>query len=251
MPTPTLTKEELKHLVRGGKPLGSGLTGEAFLVRLQTGRKAVLKRCSDRRFDFVFRNECRILRELRRSGLVPRLLGKSRKPWALLMEHCEGRTGQDLLDDPVSRKETLVRVVRQLANQVGELHKQGYAHNDVKLDNCVVDTSSRPLAVRLIDFGHSVRLGRSGGYDVIPEGAHLAPELSKGGKASPSTDVFSLGHVLDWVMGQVGREFFPKVFHRLAAHALSADPKRRPSPQLFVEAMDHGLAKMRNGVGRR
>lgn len=249
--TQTVSHHDLRRLIRDGRLLGSGLTGKAFLVRQENGKKAVLKVCEDPSFDFVFKNESRVLRKLRRSGVVPQVFGVSLKPSAILMEYCEGPTGQQLLDGKVTGNEALMQMVKQLAHQVGELHKQGFAHNDIKLDNVIVDTTSKPLTVRLIDFGHCMPIGLKPGYDVDPEGLHLAPELCRRGQATSEADVFSLGFTLRQILKEVGSSFFPKILGRLADQACSEDPKLRPSIGLFKEAMTIGIEKIRKGFNPR
>lgn len=160
------------------------------------------------------------------------------------MEHCCGRTLEDLrCDDTVSGK-TLMEVALLVTRQVARLHARGFAHNDVKTDNCVADVSATPFTVRLIDFGNSTRLGESPCYDVDPEGMHLAPELCRSGVATSATDVFSLGTLLKDLMEMRPDDAFPKMLPRLARSACKEDPKRRPSMALFTEALEAVVAKM-------
>lgn len=68
---------------------------------------------------------------------------------------------------------------RQIANGVAFLHKSGYAHRDLKLDNCVVNNQG---SLKLIDFGSAI-LYRSGQGDlfktrgVVGSDPYLAPEV--------------------------------------------------------------------------
>ncbi|KAK9734730.1 hypothetical protein RND81_04G159700 [Saponaria officinalis] len=88
------------------------------------------------------------------------------------------------------------RIIRGVASALVYLHEeweQVVIHRDVKSSNVLLDSS---MNARLGDFG----LARLYDHGTNPQTTHvvgtvgyLAPELSKKGKATPNTDVFSFG----------------------------------------------------------
>ena len=80
-----------------------------------------------------------------------------------------------------------------------QLHTRGYTHTDIKENNVVVrrDADGR-LQVSLIDYGLAKHIGTSHhcvGADPTRT-PWMAPELFLGAPCKPSSDVYSLGFVL-------------------------------------------------------
>ncbi|XP_037786412.1 serine/threonine-protein kinase nekl-2-like [Penaeus monodon] len=224
---PTITAGEVKRLRSAGKLVGEGLTAKAYLVQPKNGKEAILKVCKKREFQHIVKQEISVLQRL--------------KPVALLMEYCQGRTLEDLRWDPEVSNKTMMEVALQATHQVSELHKRGFAHNDIKTDNCIANISHTPFSVRLIDFGNSTHLGESPRYELVPEGSHIAPELCRLGNASTATDAFSLGCLLVDLM-EARAKGFPKMVSRLSQCAGREDPKWRPSLELFAEALQAAVS---------
>jgi serine/threonine protein kinase len=87
----------------------------------------------------------------------------------------------------------VVRMVAEIASGLDALHAAGLVHRDVKPANIMLDESRGAL---LTDFG----LSKGRAYTVLTEPGsvmgtvdYLAPELIRGGAASPATDIYALG----------------------------------------------------------
>ncbi|XP_027213610.2 uncharacterized protein [Penaeus vannamei] len=113
------------------------------------------------------------------------------------MEYCNGKTLQAMLMEaaPVG---TLLRGIHDLALRLREVHQAGFAHNDLKIDNVILEvTTDGAVRGRLIDLGLSTRLGESPGLLANPKDfPHIAPELLRRGAATVESDLFSLGAIL-------------------------------------------------------
>ena len=70
-------------------------------------------------------------------------------------------------------------------------------HRDVKLENLLCDTSTRPPRVKLCDFGHAILvrdLSRDRQFYGTP--GYAAPEVTQGPVWSASADVWAMGVVM-------------------------------------------------------
>ncbi len=109
---------------------------------------------------------------------------------ALITEYAAGGDLADLLADRgrLSAGETLT-VLLPLAAALATAHERQIIHGDVSAQNVVFDQAGRPL---LADLG-AARAAAESGLPVAATPADAAPELARGGPATPATDMFSLG----------------------------------------------------------
>jgi serine/threonine protein kinase len=92
-----------------------------------------------------------------------------------------------------------VELLRQAADGVGFAHSKGVLHRDLKPGNIFVAVGPAGLSAKVLDFGLAKVLGEqslttSGAFVGTP--AYTAPEIIKGSRASPQSDVYGLGLVL-------------------------------------------------------
>jgi len=190
----------------------------------------------------------------------------------LVMEYVEGRTLRELLrGGDVARAEAL-RIVHEIATTLGEAHRRGLVHRDVKPDNVIVRGDGR---VVLLDFGivkhldpgeattHvTTQLTVDGAMIGTP--AYFAPEQALGRDVGPAVDQFALGVTafelltgkLPWRATEVTRMLaellaatpppaselrpeLPKPFDAVLARALSKAPEARfATVEAFAEALE-------------
>jgi serine/threonine protein kinase len=141
-------------------------------------------------------------------------------------------------------------IARQLCAGLAEAHRAGVTHGDVKTNNIILckDSAGAQRAV-ITDFGLARRPGRGAtratAQSLEAGGAmdYMAPELWKGKKASPASDVYALGVVLCELT--TGRRPFPAdtplekrltrkppktaagKWGRVPSRCLNPEPKRR------------------------
>lgn len=77
------------------------------------------------------------------------------------------------------------------------LHGMGVLHRDVKLENLLCDTSTRPPRVKLCDFGHAVSARDLGGdRHFYGTPGYAAPEVMNGPVWTAKADVWAMGVVM-------------------------------------------------------
>nr|XP_027224520.1 uncharacterized protein LOC113816660 [Penaeus vannamei] len=238
-----LLESEITRLVsEGGVLLGEGVFGWAFRVRYQ-GRDAVVKMAKDRQHAQLFREEVQTLVQLDGLGGAPRVATICEDYPGFIMDYCGGGTLQSMLKDaaPVG---AVLRAVHDLALRLEEIHRAGYAHNDLKVDNVMVETGADGrVRARLIDLGLCGRLGESPGLEGDPKvHRHVAPELLRRGVSSVESETYSLGYVLRDVLRAYAGSLPRESELRCLARAMTCpDPLRRPAYQLCLAGLADSL----------
>ncbi len=137
--------------------LGRGAHSIVYLARYREQDVAVKVCSAEDRHEHDgatvrFRREGAALARLSHPGLA-RVLCLGADPTGrsfMLLEHVSGESlSARIARSPLSETET-VRLVRELASALSEVHRRGLIHRDVKPDNIMLDTAGAP---KLIDFG--------------------------------------------------------------------------------------------------
>ncbi len=151
----------------------------------------------DGRANRRFRREAALLACLRDPGLPAILeLGQINGRSYIVQEFVHGRTLSELLEDGPLSEATIVTVGRSIALALGEVHRRGMVHRDVKPDNILIDDDHR---VKLIDFGFAARASAERvRREVAGTLLYSAPEQTGMIKRplDGRTDLYSLGVVL-------------------------------------------------------
>jgi serine/threonine protein kinase len=153
----------------------------------------------------------------------------------------------EVLDAGPLRGGATVRLAAGVGSALDALHRRGLLHRDVKPENILVDGGGRS---HLTDFGVArgeadTALTSTG--RVVGTIDYLAPELIRGGPASPASDVYALGCVVHACLA--GRPPFADLdfAETCRAHLTAPPPDLRavrgdlPTPLLW--AAERALAK--------
>ena len=108
-------------------------------------------------------------------------------------------TNQDLSTNP----ESLIRFVSQILTGVEEIHKRGYVHTDIKMENIIVDKEGVP---KIIDFDLAVKTNSR----VAPRGSpsYMAPEVvlsfqnKEKREYTGAEDMYSVGVIMFIIMNE-------------------------------------------------
>jgi serine/threonine protein kinase len=153
------------------------------------------------------------------------------RPW-LVMEYVAARSLEDVFvdDGPISPAR-VAEIGRQLLDALRAAHEAGIVHRDVKPSNVLLETSGR---VVLTDFGiatyeGATTLTQSGTFMGSP--AYVAPEVARGERASPASDLWSLGATLyAAVEGRPPYDFETAMATLSALVTSEPDPPTRAGP---------------------
>ncbi|MCB1024061.1 MAG: serine/threonine protein kinase [Acidobacteria bacterium] len=114
----------------------------------------------------------------------------------IFMEFVGGECLEDLVKKRFFAVDEALKVFHSVVEAVSFAHSKGIIHRDIKAQNIKLTESGVP---KLLDFGIakddvSSNLTKTGG--IIGTPSYLAPEQLRGVKASPSTEIWSLGVLL-------------------------------------------------------
>ncbi len=181
---------------------------------------------------------------------APHLLGHARIGVrnALLLEWIEGVALSDWHVRRAGERnpDALRSVLLDVADAIGELHRNGVVHCDLKPAHIVVLPDQ---SIRIIDFSASVSLERPSESPIHLTPETAAPERLRGGQVGRWTDIHGFGVVLFWLLtGRLPRPGDAEATEdaagaaamALARRCLAARPEDRPanSEELRVELIE-------------
>jgi eukaryotic-like serine/threonine-protein kinase len=168
----------------------------------------------------------------------------------IVMELVDGETLGDLLDrEGPLELEVAVAITLGVLDVLAAAHREGMVHRDVKPGNVLLPSEG---GVKLADFGIAKAMdeattGLTATGTVVGTATYLAPELVEGGRATPASDVYSVGCLLYALLA--GRPPFTGDSALAVAYAQRHTPvpaveTLRPEVPAWLRAvLDHALAK--------
>ena len=153
---------------------------------------------ADKRIVERFRNELKIARKIRHANVCGMFdLGEEGENLFISMEYVRGED----LSSLIRRTEKLtagkaVLIARQVAEGLGEAHKLGVVHRDLKPGNIMIDKDGN---AKIMDFGIARSLTLPGTTlegMIIGTPEYMSPEQVEGKPVDPRSDFYSLGIIL-------------------------------------------------------
>lgn len=193
----------------------------------------------------AFEAEARTSSRLQHEGVVPIYdLGRldDGRPYFTLRE-VSGRSLRELVADAgagesLTRLRRLLNLFVDVCVTVGQAHRDGVVHCDLKPDNVLVDTFDSALVV---DWGLALPVG-SVRATVAGTPGYMPPEQLGGGRVDARTDVYALGTILREILAGHSSAAASLAAHTLmdwSAEATSTTVEAYPrasSPSPLVEA---------------
>ncbi|MBK8077183.1 MAG: serine/threonine protein kinase [Kineosporiaceae bacterium] len=175
-------------------------------------------------------------------------------PW-MATRFINGRSLQERVDtDGVLAPDEARQVVLGLAEALQGIHAAGYVHRDIKPSNVVFDQDGP----HVIDFGIIAKAaeesGLTGSGQVIGTPRYMAPERIAGDRATPASDIYSLGALLHFLLtGQTpmiigGKPDLSAIadphLAGVVAECLDRDAANRPTARELLTGLDVGAHPM-------
>jgi serine/threonine-protein kinase len=228
--------------------LGAGAVGVVYRARSRDGRTVALKvlhptLAGDSEFRRRLAREFRVAQGLRDAHLVAVIdTGEEAGRPYLVCEYVAGGSLADRLRAGPLTVAEMLRLVANVAAGLEALHRQGLVHRDLKPSNVLLrDDGSAALA----DFGLAkgaayTALTRPG--EVLGTLDYLAPELVRGGEATPASDIYALGCVAFECLA--GRPpFADRSLLGVGTAHLADEPPDPPAPPQVAWALLRALEK--------
>jgi serine/threonine protein kinase len=235
--------------------LGEGAIGVVYrAVREADGETVALKVLKrDLSQDAVYRSrfarEARAASEVTNKHLVPILdASEADGRYYIASVYVPGGSLADRLESEGTLSiRDMVRIAAGVAAGLDGLHGAGLVHRDVKPSNIMLDATG---SAALTDFG----LAKGPAYTVLTKPGevmgtvdYLAPELIKGGAATPVSDVYALGCTVYECIAGTPPFADKSLFELTAAHLEEVPPdlrRQRPDlPEQLSWAVLQALAK--------
>ena len=160
----------------------------------------------------------------------------------MVTEYITGQTLRDILDfRRTFGFEEACHIICQMLDALNELHIKGILHRDIKSQNIYLLSDS---TVKLADFGISIFMNDKNPFNerrkIVGTPQYLAPEIICGSKASPLSDIYSLGITFfELITGTV--PFDHEDVHEILNDVVSKD---MPNIHLYRSSCPDSLAKI-------
>ncbi|OQX52384.1 MAG: hypothetical protein B5M53_08665, partial [Candidatus Cloacimonas sp. 4484_209] len=150
---------------------------------------------ADKELVLRFEREAKILGQLKHNNIVEIIdFFHIKNDYYIVLEYIDGESLQQIIKKKGALPiDIATYLVFEISKGLAAAHKNNILHRDVKPSNIMV---AKDGAVKISDFGLALSLE---GTEITEPGitigtpAYLAPELLRGQKATPSSDIYSLG----------------------------------------------------------
>jgi serine/threonine protein kinase len=116
----------------------------------------------------------------------------------IVMEMLEGgELFERIIQNQSASENVLSKIFKSIVETLNEVHRRGFIHRDLKLENIMYANKSDDSPVKIIDFGMMVKLPKGQdvymGIDVQGTPGYVAPESITDMEFSAKTDLFQAG----------------------------------------------------------
>ena len=184
--------------------VGSGSEGVVFKAWHRETNKVVAVKAIHHSDGVSINAELDVMRTARHPS-IPQLLQVSREKKSILIttDFCEHGDIASVMSGPLPAPAALF-IMRDVLSALAAMHRQGYAHRDVKPQNILLHADG---TVRLADFGLACHRSDSGGHPASICGSmpFIAPEVfTRPDDAAECADVWSAGVTLVFLLTNRG-----------------------------------------------
>jgi eukaryotic-like serine/threonine-protein kinase len=176
-------------------------------------------------------------------------VGESEEHPYIAMEFVEGETLRDKIKRGPLAPEDALDITAQIAAGLGEAHRKGIIHRDVKSANIMVTDKGQ---AKVMDFGLAKLRGGSSltkSQTTLGTVAYMSPEQARGDELDQRTDLWSLGVVLyEMLVGEVpfkGDRDVSIIYSIVHEEPKSLKARKPPVPEELQQVIARALKKNR------
>jgi serine/threonine protein kinase/dienelactone hydrolase len=176
-------------------------------------------------------------------------IGESEDRPYIAMEYVEGQTLRDKIRRGPLKAAEAMDIAIQIASGLGEAHRKGIIHRDIKSANIMVTEKGQ---AKVMDFGLAKLRGGSSltkSQTTLGTVAYMSPEQAQGEDVDPRTDLWSLGVVLyEMLTGELpfkGDRDLSVIYSIVHAEAKSLKLRKPPVPEELQQVIGRALKKKR------
>ncbi len=145
-----------------------------------------------------FRNELKLARRISHRNVCRMFdFGESEGTPYITMEYVRGESLRQILDrDKTVAPERVSEITRGVCRGLGEAHRLGVVHRDLKPQNVLIDEENEP---RILDFGIARSSATSGLTEMgsmIGTAEYMSPEQASATEIDHRSDIYSLGIII-------------------------------------------------------
>jgi transcriptional regulator with GAF, ATPase, and Fis domain/serine/threonine protein kinase len=185
----------IDHHYKVIKELGSGMSGQVYLVTDEQNNQCALKflrtwtsQMESEEAADAFKEEFALLKNLKHPGIARILdfgFDEQRQRYYFTSEFIQG---QDFFSASASfSSQQIEECIVQTLRALEYIHTRGICHLDIKADNVLISDTG---GIKLIDFGLSIERFRN---QMVGTPTYMAPEIIYGESADHRADLYSLG----------------------------------------------------------
>ena len=178
-------------------------------------------------------------------------VGESEERPFIAMEHVEGETLRDRVKKGPLKTEEALDIAIQVAAGLGEAHRKGIIHRDIKSANIMVTDKGQ---AKVMDFGLAKLQGGSSltkSQTTLGTVAYMSPEQARGDDLDQRTDLWSLGVVLyEMLTGELpfkGDRDLSIIHSIVHEEPKSLKVRKPPVPEELQQVIARALKKNRDG----
>ena len=207
----------MSDLVSVGSDLGSGVYGSVSLYKFK-GRTVAVKKIINEEISIkgqrnVVLKEAKVMLNLRYSENLPSFVGViiDAPPYCIVMDYCDFEGSSLSLWKLFKTKrfplqiQEVHKILYSITDALIIIHRSGYLHNDLKMDNVVLRGNRNCFVPVIIDFGKSTLISDGKLYNLCNEKKkeykvkyrHIAPEVVDGyNRQSIYSDIYALAYIM-------------------------------------------------------
>ena len=151
-----------------------------------------------------FVQEAQLTARLQHPGILPvhHLAQQEDGRMFFTMPEVQGKTFLEIIrtfhkTEHESNVRPLIEILRKVCDAVGYAHSQGVIHRDIKPSNIMVGSYGE---VWVLDWGLGLEYKKRQPRSVVGTPMYMSPEQARGEDLYPTTDVYSIGCLLYYVM---------------------------------------------------